>query len=162
MKLLCLVFQLHLPRGEPWSSGYGWQLKFERSCVRIPAFLTLICCKNCIVCLKKTKNKLKRGWLWPIQKQNNYTYLVHSLHYLGHKVKMLWQYRPRSWFLGWREIAVWPDLAKNSPLELNFHVFWVRFEGLLSIWQNVDPPLAKTLCYWVNFHWCKWPKTKIT
>ena len=29
-------------------------------------FFTLICCKNCIVCLKKTKNKRKRGWVWPI------------------------------------------------------------------------------------------------
>ena len=40
---------------------------FERSCVRIPApytgwtFFTLICCKNCIVCLKRPKmNEKKR------------------------------------------------------------------------------------------------------
>ena len=44
------------------------------SWVRIPApdtgwtwyFFTFICCKNCIVCLKKTENKRKRGWGWPI------------------------------------------------------------------------------------------------
>ena len=27
---------------------------------------TLICCKNCIVCLEKTENKQKRGRGWPI------------------------------------------------------------------------------------------------
>ena len=53
---------LHLGR-EPWSSGYGWWLMFERSWVRIPAkytgwtFFTLICCKNCIVCLKRPKKR---------------------------------------------------------------------------------------------------------
>ena len=28
-------------------------------------FFTFICCKNCIVCLKKTENKQKRGRGWP-------------------------------------------------------------------------------------------------
>ena len=51
----------------PLSSGYGRRLMFKRSWVRIPApytgwiFLTLICCKNYIACLKKTENKRKRG-----------------------------------------------------------------------------------------------------
>ena len=52
---------------EPWSSGYGWRLVFERSWVWIPApytewtFFTLICCKNCISCLKKPKINEKDG-----------------------------------------------------------------------------------------------------
>ena len=32
-------------------------------CVLDGHFFTLICCKNCIVCLKKTENKLKRPGL---------------------------------------------------------------------------------------------------
>ena len=59
---------------EPWSSGYGRRITFQRSRVWIPApdigwtwhFFTLICYKNCIVCLKKTENKQKRGRGWPI------------------------------------------------------------------------------------------------
>ena len=57
---------------EPWSSGYGWRLMFQRSWVRMPApytgwaFFTLICCKICIVCLKKAENKRKRGRSWAI------------------------------------------------------------------------------------------------
>ena len=48
---------------EPWSSGYGIRLIFMRSWVQIPAwytgwtrhFFTLICCKKCILCLKRPK-----------------------------------------------------------------------------------------------------------
>ena len=46
---------------EPWSSGYGKRLMFQRSWVRFPApytdwtFFTFICCKNCEVCLKRPK-----------------------------------------------------------------------------------------------------------
>ena len=46
--------------------------------VRIPApyigwtFFTFICCKNCIVCLKKTKNKRQRGRGWPIFLKKNF------------------------------------------------------------------------------------------
>ena len=29
-------------------------------------FFIVIYCKNCSVCLKKTENKRKRGWGWPI------------------------------------------------------------------------------------------------
>ena len=51
---------------DPWSSGYGWRLRFERSCVQIPApytgslFFTLIYSKNCIVFLKRPKKTKKR------------------------------------------------------------------------------------------------------
>ena len=56
---------------EPWSTGYGRWLMFERSRVWIPApytgwwwhFFTLICCKNCIVCLKRPKINKKRAIL---------------------------------------------------------------------------------------------------
>ena len=34
-------------------------------------FLTLICCKNGIVCLKETKNKRERGLGWPIFLKND-------------------------------------------------------------------------------------------
>ena len=46
---------------EPWSSGYERRLTFQRLRVLIAApytgwtFFTLICCKNCIVCLRKLK-----------------------------------------------------------------------------------------------------------
>ena len=55
-------------RREPWSSGYGRQLMFERSWVQISApntwwtFFLLMCCKNCVVCLKRPKiNKNEAG-----------------------------------------------------------------------------------------------------
>ena len=55
---------------EPWSSGYGRRRSFERMWVRILVpdtgwtwhFFILICCKNCIVCLKRPKiNKKEAG-----------------------------------------------------------------------------------------------------
>ena len=36
---ICLKTRVHFGR-EPWSSGYGWRLMFERSWVRIPALYT--------------------------------------------------------------------------------------------------------------------------
>ena len=59
---------------EPWSSGYGKRLTFQRSWVRIPApytgwtFFTYICCKNCNVCLKRPKNKQKEAGVGPFLK----------------------------------------------------------------------------------------------
>ena len=47
--------------------GYGRRFVFQKSWVQIPApdtrwiFFTLIWCKTCIVCLKKTENERKRG-----------------------------------------------------------------------------------------------------
>jgi len=54
---------------EPWSRGYGRRLVFERLLFWIPAlhtgwtwhFFTLICCKNCIVCLKRPKMNEKEA-----------------------------------------------------------------------------------------------------
>ena len=59
---------------EPWSSGFGRRLTFQRSWVWNLApdtgwtwhFFTLICCKNCIVCLKRPKINEKEA-----QKQCN-------------------------------------------------------------------------------------------
>ena len=56
---------------EPWSSGYGRRLMFHKSWVWIPAlytgwswhFFTLICCKNCTVCLKRPKINKKEAEL---------------------------------------------------------------------------------------------------
>ena len=51
---------------EPWSSGYGRRLVFQRLWVQILAsntgwtFFTFICCKNCNV-VRKDENKLKRA-----------------------------------------------------------------------------------------------------
>ena len=72
----CIIFKLGL---EPWSSGYGWRLKFKRPWVRIPApytgwtfghFLTLICCKNSIVCLKRPKINEKEAGVDPFKNNN--------------------------------------------------------------------------------------------
>ena len=61
---------------EPWSSGYVRRLMFQRSWVWIPApdtgwtwhFFTLICCKNCIVCLKRPKINEKEAEVGPRKK----------------------------------------------------------------------------------------------
>ena len=59
--------QNHSRGREPWSSGYGWRLTYKRSWVQILApvtgwtFFALICCKICIVCLKRSKINDKRG-----------------------------------------------------------------------------------------------------
>ena len=60
-------------RAEPWSYGYGIRLTFWRSWVRILVpctgwtwrFFTLICCKNCIVCLKRPKINEKEAGVGP-------------------------------------------------------------------------------------------------
>ena len=63
---------------EPWSSGYGWRLMFERSWVWILApytgwrfghFFTLIFCKNCVVCLKRPKINQKEARVGPFFKK---------------------------------------------------------------------------------------------
>ena len=57
-----------------WSSGYWRQLMFERSWVQILApytgwtFFKLICCKNCIVCLKRQKINEKEAGVGPFLK----------------------------------------------------------------------------------------------
>ena len=51
---------------EPWSSGYGKRLMFQKSFIWILAqytgwtFFTNICCKNCNACLKRPKINEKR------------------------------------------------------------------------------------------------------
>ena len=63
------------PGREPWSSGYGWRLMFDRSWVQIQPhimdghFFALICCKNCIVFFEKTKNKQKEAGVGPLKKE---------------------------------------------------------------------------------------------
>ena len=43
-----------------------------------------------------------------------------------------------------------------SPLWHNFKVLG-KFLCVFSIWQNVDPTLAKMSCYWANLHCWRWP-----
>ena len=58
---------------EPWSSGYGRWLMFQRSWVQIPApytgwtwhFSALIRCQNVIVCLKRSKINEKEAGVGP-------------------------------------------------------------------------------------------------
>ena len=52
-----------------------------------------------------------------------------------------------------------PELCKNSPPWQNFESFGPFFEGLISIRQNWTY-FCKKLCYWGNWHSCKWPKLK--
>ena len=65
-----------------WSSGSRTRLIFQGSWVRFPALYTVwalftfICCKNLNVCLKKTKNKTKRGRGRPILEINYATTMV--------------------------------------------------------------------------------------
>ena len=62
--------------GKPWTSGYGSRL--IRLWIRILApntgwiVFTLICCKNCIVCLKRPKMKRKRVVVGPFNKHNSW------------------------------------------------------------------------------------------
>ena len=58
---------------EPWSSGNGRRLMYQRLWVQILSlytgwtYFTNICCKNCNdVCLKRPKINDKRGRGWPI------------------------------------------------------------------------------------------------
>ena len=61
---------------EPWSSGYGRWLMLEKLWVRIPApytgwiwhLFTLICCKHCIVCLKRPRINEKEAGACPFKK----------------------------------------------------------------------------------------------
>ena len=53
-------------------SGYRRRLIIRRAWVQIPAPFTgwtFICCKICILCLKKTENKHKRVQGWPFSKK---------------------------------------------------------------------------------------------
>ena len=69
-------------RWEPWSSGYEKQLMFERSWVQIPVLYTgwtrhifrLICCENCIVCLKRPKINKKRPGFAQFLKKSCFKY----------------------------------------------------------------------------------------
>ena len=60
---------------EPWSSGYGKRLTFQRSWVRIPAPYTgwtfFTYCKNCNVCLKRPKINKKEAGVGPFLIKKN-------------------------------------------------------------------------------------------
>ena len=74
---------------EPWSSGYGRQLMFERfksrRLILDGHFITLICCnqENCIVCLKRMKINAKEAGAGPFfEKYRNFmliypNFLIH-------------------------------------------------------------------------------------
>ena len=59
---------------ETWSGGYGMRLMIDgygfESHKLINIFRTNLLSKILMFCLKKTENKEKRGWRWPIQNQN--------------------------------------------------------------------------------------------
>ena len=64
---------------EHWSSGYGDDScssgrGFEsRSCILDGHLFTTICCKNCIVCLKRPKINKKEAGVGPFKKRSNQT-----------------------------------------------------------------------------------------
>ena len=76
---------------EPWSTGHGNRLISWKTWVRILStvywldghFFTLICCKNCNVCLKKTKNKRYRGREWAIKISVSWPKIIFVLSYLS-------------------------------------------------------------------------------
>ena len=41
------------------------------------------------------------------------------------------------------------------PLWHNFKNLEDIFEGLISVWQNVDPTVAKMFYSWASFHCCR-------
>ena len=45
------------------------------------------------------------------------------------------------------------------PLWHNFKNLEDIFEGLISVWQNVDPTVAKMFYSWASFHCSRWPNT---
>ena len=50
--------------GDSCSKGCGYESR--RLILDGHDIFTLICCQNCIVCLKRLKINEKRGWSWPI------------------------------------------------------------------------------------------------
>ena len=98
--------------GDSRSKGRGFE---SRRRILDGHFFTLICCKNCIVCLKKTENKRKRGRDGPFFKKRNKEYDGTSVTRFG-EISPLWQND-----LNLRPVA----------------------EGLFIIWQNFGPTFAK-------------------
>ena len=73
------ILNFHTKGQEPWSSGYGRRLMFQRLWVQIPApytgwtfFYLPICCKNYYVCLKRRKQMKKRPGLAHFFKKNSF------------------------------------------------------------------------------------------
>ena len=75
--VLCLKTNLDIGR-EPWSSGYGRRLMFQRLGVQIPAPYTGWTFSHLFVvkiekCVWKDENKWKRGRGWPVLKKETLT-----------------------------------------------------------------------------------------
>ena len=84
----------HAPLGrEPWSSGYGRRLTFQRSWVRIPALHTgwtffhipIFAVKICNVCLKRPKINEKEAGVGPFKKHAPFL-SMHMAHLINHFV----------------------------------------------------------------------------
>ena len=50
----------------------------------------------------------------------------------------------------------------HSPLWQNLKIFVQLFEGLIGIWQTIEPALEKSVWFWANLHCCKWPNIEQT
>ena len=58
-------------------------------CMDIWTFFALICCENCIVCLKRLKIKEKEAWVGPFKKTwRQYTPLIEELYILCTKQRI--------------------------------------------------------------------------
>ena len=44
-----------------------------------------------------------------------------------------------------------------SPLWQHLMTLCQMVEGLISVWQNFEPTVAKMLYFWAVFQCCKWP-----
>ena len=120
-----VLYQRNVGR-EPWSSGYGRRLTFQRSWVRIPApdtgwtFFTLICCKNCIVCLKRPKiNEKKEAEVGPFKK--NDCFVINNRR-VGHRFTTLQHWTTAEYF-----IAICSNVEPTNTSKTRFvHTYLVR------------------------------------
>ena len=112
---------------DPWCSGYGRILMYQRSWVQIPAqftgriFFTYICYKNCNVCLKVQKWTKKRPGIAHFLKinaltiQSSWQEIVTSVSRLKRKTNK--EIGNRSW------------MRKNSSLKIRHYCYYYYYFG---------------------------------
>ena len=149
---------------EPWSSGYGRRLTFQRLWVWILSpytgwtFFTLIYFKNCIVCLKRLKINKKMTGVGPFKKKFPNPVCDDFLLRVDCCRRLV-----SSWFISpntkssmeGKASAVGSSqcdqIGRNFATLATFLKSWANFVGSFSICQNCEHILAILLCYWAIF-----------